>query len=332
MTQLRLHDRPVRTVFDLLGTKEDDITYSLGWALAQSDDLTYALLYEWFDDEVGELLTIRLQESITGAGRTDIEIETEHAHLIIEAKRGWEVESEGKLATYATRLQSDKARRRAIAVISQASEEWAQPRLQTAIHGIPIGFMPWRTVARHVEQTAAQVRSRNEKNLLHELHRYLMGVMRMRDVESNLVYVVSLSTGAELYDGTSLADVVLKYDSYFHPVGGSRGGWPSEPPNYLGFRFNGRLQQVRHVDSYEVHEAPWNAIHQAFEEEQWGEPGTYFWYRLGPPIVPAHTVRTGSSIQRALRVWAAIDLLLTCDTISEARDKTNERLDAAGEL
>ncbi len=35
MTELRLHSRVVHTVFDLLGGKEDDITYSVGWGLAQ---------------------------------------------------------------------------------------------------------------------------------------------------------------------------------------------------------------------------------------------------------------------------------------------------------
>jgi hypothetical protein len=48
MADLRLHGRPVETVFDLLGDKEDDITYSLGWALAHSDGLCRALLREVF--------------------------------------------------------------------------------------------------------------------------------------------------------------------------------------------------------------------------------------------------------------------------------------------
>lgn len=51
MAELRLHGRPVGTVFDLLGEKEDDITYSLGWALAQSDALARALLRKAFDEE-----------------------------------------------------------------------------------------------------------------------------------------------------------------------------------------------------------------------------------------------------------------------------------------
>jgi hypothetical protein len=116
VTELRLHGRVVQTVFDLLGANEDDVTYSLGWALSQSDDLAYALLGEFFAVEAGELRGVRLQTSIPGAGRTDIEIEAEHAHLILEAKRGWEVESEGKLATYATRFEKDKSRGRVAGV------------------------------------------------------------------------------------------------------------------------------------------------------------------------------------------------------------------------
>jgi hypothetical protein len=32
------------------------------------------------------------------------------------------------------------------------------------------------------------------------------------------------------------------------------------------------------------------------------------------------------------RVWCGLDLLLTCETIREARDKTDERLADGGEL
>jgi hypothetical protein len=46
VAELTLHSRPVRTVFDLLGSKEDDITYSVGWGVAQSEAFTRALLVE----------------------------------------------------------------------------------------------------------------------------------------------------------------------------------------------------------------------------------------------------------------------------------------------
>src|SRR3954463_8701454 len=107
MPELRLHSQPVRTVFDLLGHKEDDITYSVGWGLSQSEAFAQSLLAEVFDGDVGDITAVRLQETVVGAGRTDIEIESERAHLIVEAKRGWTVPTETQLRTYAERLQGD---------------------------------------------------------------------------------------------------------------------------------------------------------------------------------------------------------------------------------
>ena len=104
MTELLLHGRLVRTLFDLLGAKEDDITYSLGWALSQSDDLVYALLTSSSTRRSGSCSAFACRRP-PRRGRTDIEIEAEDAHLIIEAKRGWEVETRAKLATYATRFE-----------------------------------------------------------------------------------------------------------------------------------------------------------------------------------------------------------------------------------
>ena len=54
----------------------------------------------------------------------------------------------------------------------------------------------------------------------------------------------------------------------------------------------------------------------------WNE--NYFIFRLGTAIKPNKEIRTGN-IYRNGRVWAAIDLLLTCDTIAEARDETKKR-------
>lgn len=78
MTELQLHGRPVNTVFDLLGDKENDITYSLGWGLANSERLTKALIDHLaadLDDDLGSTVeAIRLQEHIPGTGYTDVEI------------------------------------------------------------------------------------------------------------------------------------------------------------------------------------------------------------------------------------------------------------------
>jgi hypothetical protein len=53
----------VETVFELPGEAEVDITYSVSWGLAQSEDFALALLREVYgaDVAIGELATVRLQ-------------------------------------------------------------------------------------------------------------------------------------------------------------------------------------------------------------------------------------------------------------------------------
>jgi len=330
VADLRLHNQPVHTVFDLLGDKEDDITYSVGWGLAQSEEFTRSLLSEVFaDDEQGEITAIRLQQTETGTGRTDIEIETERQHLVIEAKRGWALPLPSQLQQYADRLNEHEGRDRRIAVVAECAAYYPPVlALPNPISGIPVSYVPWARIAELASATAAKTRSHAEKRLLSELHRYLKGLMTMQNVTSNLVFVVAL--GQEPLDWSSLTfkDTVVERNRYYHPVGGKRGGWPKTPPNYLGFRFDGRLQQIRHVEHYEVITRPHAFIPEIIPEADWSaEP--HFLYTLGPVIEPPQLVRTGK-IYRNLRVWAALDLLLTCESISEARDMTQEREAKAG--
>jgi len=153
----------------------------------------------------------------------------------------------------------------------------------------------------------------------------------MQNVSSNLVYVVALKTWPPLVEnGPTFADIVVKLNRYFHPIGGGPSGWPTTPPNYLGFRFDGALQQIRHVESYEIHESPWEELIPGISEAQGWDPSPHFFYKLGKPIVPDHEVKTGG-LYGPGRHWAAIDLLLTSTTVREARDETYARLEAAGE-
>src|SRR5205814_1139717 len=131
------------------------------------------------------------------------------------------------------------------------------------------------------------------------------------------VYVVSLASNTEKGWTTSWIDIVMKYSRYFHSVGGS---WPKDPPNYMGFRYKGKLQSIHHVDEYEVIENLKNACP--------GIPDVpvnpHYLYKLGPAIVPTREVKTGNVYPNG-RVWCAIDTLLTCGSVSEARDLTQTR-------
>ena len=328
---LTLHGRPVGTVFDLLGKKENDITYSVGWAMSQSEELAEAFIKEVLpavDDVRVDL--ILLQKGIPGAGFTDIELKGKsgdrEVHVVIEAKRGYDLPEEAQLAKYATRTEP---RPDALVVMAETSADLVVGKLPPTVADVPVLYRSWRRLDELVAAVAGRSRNHAAKRLLRDLSRYLRGLMTMQNVNSNLVYVVSL--GGEIEDtGISSRDVVLEHDNYFCPVGGGRGGWPKEPPNYLGFRFGGKLQQIRHVEGYRVT----GDDHAGFEplkgKVHWScEPRWLF--QLGPAIVPDHPVKSGK-LWPSHRGWIAIDLLLTCDTVAEARDRTDARQRESGEV
>ena len=332
MVELRLHRKPVHTVFDLLGDREDDITYSVGWGLSQSDLFSQAVLATAYGKrKITQPVAIRLQEFVKGQGRTDIEIETEELHVIIEAKRGWALPDRSQLKLYVPRLKKTLPKEPLLLVLSESSAEWVTTQdLPESVDGIPVRYLSWSDIASLATSTASKSRTNSEKRLLRELHRYLKGLMNMQDVTSNLAYVVSLGTGP-LYDGgPSFESFITEKNVCFQPVGGGKGGWPVTPPNYLGFRFDGRLQQIRHVESYEIHSNPWDVVYPGIGKKLGWTNSPHFFYKLGPVIEPSHPVRTGG-LYGSGRHWCAIDLLLTCESVREARDKTQARLDAAGE-
>ncbi len=335
MVDLLLHGRQLRTVFDLLGSDENDITYSVGWALSKSSSFLDRLLADLLPgQDLGEPVAIRLQEYSKDGGYTDIEVETAHSYLIVEAKRGWALPGQEQLEKYAARLARDRAtRKHALVVMTECSPEFAARHLPPAVKSFPILHRSWKQVHQLAKAGTAKG-THAEKRLLLELTGYLEGLMSTQNQTSNLVYVVSLSSGCPSWSATPWIDIVEKHNVYFHPFGGS--GWPRVPLNYVGFRHHGELQSVRHVEGYRVVDltelasiVPKSSPEQLAASE---EDKPHFVYQLGAPIRPGEHVKTGKGIVHAGRVWAAIDLLLTCKTISEARDLTRERIRETEEL
>jgi hypothetical protein len=85
--------REVRTVFDLLGNRENGMTFSLGWGLASSEHFLAALLRDltgrpW--NGVGRSV-VKLQTGRAEQGITDAEIDLDNISIIFEAKRGAEL-------------------------------------------------------------------------------------------------------------------------------------------------------------------------------------------------------------------------------------------------
>jgi hypothetical protein len=234
-------------------------------------------------------------------------------HVIIEAKRGWSLPTHDQLHLYTPRFQRSI---KALVAMSECTDEYARLHLRSPIDRVPVFHIGWEEVARLAHPKSG---THAEKRLLSQFRTYLARIVTMQKQESNLVYVVSLGSGAPSWSKLSWQEIVYKRGLYFHPVGGK--GWPKEPPNYVGFRFNGKLQSVHHVDSYRI----FTDLHKEIPEANPGQWEQHFLYTLGPAIRPAKVIKMGR-IWPSGRVWAMLDLLLTCDSISEARDKSDARL------
>ncbi|MBT2663055.1 PD-(D/E)XK nuclease family protein [Bacillus sp. ISL-45] len=325
MPSFKLHGRDVNSIFQLMGYKENDISHSTAWVLSKCG----SMLEIFIKDVCGvvgfnkENVEICVQEYDKGSGITDIEIrDDKDFFIIVEAKRGWVLPSKGQLLKYANRESFKKsyAKNKVIVTLSECSREYAYHNLEIKdANGIPIKHVSWKDV--HDFTAAAYSSSSNsEKKLLKELQVYLRGLVTMQNQNSNEVYVVSLGSGKPDDCSLTWIGIVKKKNKYFHPMGGS--GWPKEPPNYIAFRYVGKLQSIHHIEEYDVSTNPHNNIPE-MPDREW-EP--HFIYSLGPAIKPSKEVKTGK-IYPSGRVWCHLDTLLTCDTISDARDLTKKRME-----
>ncbi len=324
---LSLYGKQMNTVFHLLGNNENAMTMSLGWCLSQVPSFLDSL-----GDELGTPNlsshgpVIRMQQHQRGAGVTDLEIEApNYAAWIFEAKRGFTVPSTDQLEMYSKRLTQPKTRfaERGIVVLaaSDRRNRWLSRQIPDQINGIPVHALSWRDILR-VSGQAQSNAGRAGKSLLRQFQAYIKSEGSMQDRHSNLVYVVSLSRKTFGGGNTTFLEVVNRYETYFHPVGGGRGGWPTEPPNYIAFRYDSKLQSIHHVAGYEIV----TNLGPVFPNQPDEECGPRFLYHLGPPIRPVRDVPVGA-LWRASRVWCFIDTLLTSDTIVEALEVTKRRLE-----
>ncbi len=333
MKSLRIGTKNVQTVFDLLGTKEDDMTYGLGWCLANSENLLRIFCnHLGYKGHIEEANVALQRFGDIDRGFTDLEITVPGKFMcVIEAKKGHVLPDRNvQLRKYAGRQALKEVKQSLICILSSYDKVQLDslPGYMNDVCDIPVTGMSWKTVIGLAKE--AQIRNGHfEKHLLEQYISYLKGIITMRDPLSNLVYVVSL--GNDTHEGWKISwiDICKKRDRYFHPVGG-KGGWPSEPMNYLGFRYKGKLQSIRHVENvktvlYLDKEFP--EIPKSYDRR--GMP--HFLYTLGPEIKPEnHNIEAGKG-WRAQRVWCMLDTLLTNKTLKEAVKMTKQRLQTAGD-
>jgi len=324
MSQLISYGKEISSIFQLLGDKENDITLSMSWALNKCPMFLSKVVGSVTGVAIEpQEITIKNQSYDATTGITDIEITDGHnVHIIFEAKRGWILPEAEQLTKYSLRddFVKSKATKKVIITLSECSREFADAYLPFKIvNGTPVLHLPWKEVYALAMDSHMASNNHAEKRLLDEFCEYLRGIMTMQNKDSNWVYVVSLGSGTPDRCSLTWIEIVKKHNKYFCPVG--KYGFPKEPPNYIAFRYAGQLQAIHHIEDYTVTKN----VHMEIPEmpdEIWETE--HFIFELGPTIVPSKTVKTGN-IYRNGRVWAMLDTLLTCDTISEARDLSNTR-------
>lgn len=315
-------------VFQLLGNDENSATYALGWTL----DRCPIFLNNFVSKIVGRQLKpydghIVLQKSGSDRGYTDLEIHYgKELHCIVEAKQGWGLPTLAQLRRYKPRLDQGqlKARTKLMVSVSAASDEIARLRLPIDIEGVPLVHLSWGLIRALVKKSLSQSRGLEERLWLKELATHLEKYSAMDTLRDNMVYVVSLGSKSMRDDGThTWIDVVEKDGMYFHQVGNH---WPQQPPNYIAFRYRGRLQSVHRIEGHEI----WANV--AEKNPLWCDTTEdHFVYKLGHAMRPPRDLKaggTGDSVKQSARVWCAIDTLLTgqFDYLGQARDETKKRL------
>ena len=327
MAELRLHGSTVDTVFDLLGRNENDMTFALGWGLSRHPAILRLLVERVAAGTAIEPpVVVELQEhDRADGGFTDVELLSNNLHVIVEAKRGWDPPSQAQLGRYEHRLAEARRPVQRLVILTQnGAEVVARHRLGPWTPAAPaaLEILGWSDVV-GIVHSASREGSHAERRLASELAAYLREVADMRDIESNSVYVVSLATTWS-FPGwpptLTPIDVIEKFNRYFFPASGKN--WPKTPPNYVAFRYNGRLQSIRHVDEYTITQDMSPFFPGVPDTPDWPP---HFLLTLGPAIRPDHEVRTGSGIYPSGRRWVDIDLLLTSNTISEAATESRKR-------
>jgi hypothetical protein len=245
---LTLHDRDVSSVFDLLGRDENDLTAAFAFTLARSPGLLRRIVQRVAPAASYEEAVLRL-EARNSDGRTDLEISAGNHLIVVVAKRGWLVPGETQLVKYAGRVTAHG--NGVLVSLSAASHDWARCTLPETIQGIPVAHLPWEEV--RLDLTAARIIARGqERAWLEEFADYLRKAIKMRDPAASWTYCVVVSNDRPGDGGPhTYREFVTAEASYFHPYGWGK-GWPKTPPNFVAFRWNSQVQQVRRVTRAEV--------------------------------------------------------------------------------
>ena len=313
---LFIHDEQVESIFEILGSDENDLSYSLGYVLSRSQRLLKAIISSIYSKVRFTRAVIKLQESGRDKGYTDIEITLDNEYLfVVEAKKGWVLPSTEQIKRYLPRFRKFRRSKRMFIVLSDCDHNYCRSQLPSSFYNVPIRGLAWREIIDLIEDVYSQAANK-EKELLLQLQQYLEKVVIMENQDSNWVYVVSLADSTPSWSDVSWKDIVYTKEFYFY----EQGYGPKIPPNYIAFRFDGQLQSIHHVDKYEVVQD----VHKYIPEIKRNKIRNHYLLWLGPRFEPRKELPNGNIWSNG-RLWCMLDTLFTSKTIKAACEDSNKR-------
>lgn len=167
MATLISHDQEIRSIFQLLGTKENDIILRLSQALANCSAFLQAVVSAITDGVLStQNIAILNQQFDIEQGSTDIEItDYQTFHIIFEAKRGWNLPNADQLKKYSLHTDFIQAAytHKYIVTLSECSQAYAMARLPFySVNFIPVSHFPiMKSMKWHRQHTPTLITSKN---------------------------------------------------------------------------------------------------------------------------------------------------------------------------
>lgn len=308
---LTKYGRDLRSVFDLFGRSEVDLTAALAWTLTRSPALRGALWKRLALPGVPERVDL---EVIGIEGRTDLEIVGTEASVIIEAKKGWLVPGETQLNKYVTHFNGTG--QGLFVTLSDSDPAWAATHLASEVAGIPVRHLSWDQIRQGIVTARASTRVSTERHWLDAMNTYLPVATAERDPANQWVFCVVITTDAPGAGTTTFRQYVQQERVYFHPFGQGAKGWPKRPPTFMAFRWGGEVRQINRVVGRSVVAAladRWREIGR----DHAAENVPHIVYELGPDIPLPHRIPTKGTYANA-RVWTLLDQLLIAPSLAAA--------------
>jgi hypothetical protein len=140
---------------------------------------------------------------------------------------------------------------------------------------------------------------------------------------SQMTWVVPLS-GVDYAPGSSVTFVETVQRGWYYNKARKV---PKGAFNFIGFRWESALREIRFVKSRRLFSDPHEALPDLFSESAEWEDHELF--ELGPAIQPPSPVPYGKLYAPGYH-RALLDCLLTSESVEEARDASRQRFEEAG--